>query len=167
MSHPGSWTPNLLRIAIDYMWNNAGFNGTREVTPHSCETKLSDEAQKTLDHFLAGETVKDILPAYTFTRHRQSILKNGGPDIAIPLRQNRIKPESIGYQLQYARRWEPKGRLRKFVLCEETAPDIITDLKQGIDYLESGVLPDALDGITLEAWLKRWKNFSERQMVHK
>jgi hypothetical protein len=160
MQNPINWSPEKMKAAIDLVWKNAGLT-VMKTDPKATTKELSPEAQVTLDRYFAG-TLKDTLLPHTFSRHRKAIKAFNGIDIAQKLVRKEVKAGSVGAQLQYGRRLEPKGDLRKLVLCEESAPDIIIDLKRGLDYVQFGVLPE-LPKVELDAWQKRWKKFADQK----
>jgi len=166
--HPSSWTPDTLTGAIDSFWQNAGLDGRRTSAPAAPDAAslptLSPEVEVTWERYKKGEgpQLKADLPTYTYTRHRASILRVHGKDIA-ESRRNMVKPEKVGYQLKYDRRCEPAGDLRKLVLCEVTAPDILEELKRGLAYIQDGEIPVIDDEDELAAWLIRWKHYAERE----
>jgi hypothetical protein len=164
---PKSWDEDVLKKAMNAVWDKAGLGGIRKPVTSTEEPELSPQAQATWGLYEVGESLKDVLPAYTITRHRKSILRVKGVDIACESRRNRIKPESVGRQLQYERRWKPNGEWRKLTLCEETAPAIIEDLERGLAYIKDGEIPEFQDDAAREAWLKRWRAYAEREWLCK
>lgn len=157
LQHPSSWTPDSLRALLDHFWNYAGLRA--QVT----DGELRPEPLDTWVRYQAGEDVQSTLPPHTFSRHRKSIRKATGMEIAIPIRRNGAKPASVGRQLHYLRRVEPKGELRQLVLCESTGPQMLEDLKRGLEFLESGVVSDFSDPSERQSWLRRWKAFADRE----
>jgi hypothetical protein len=167
--HPSSWAPDTLKDAIDRYWANAGLDGYRTsapATPDADMPTLSPEVEITWERYKKGEgpQLKADLPDYTYTRHRKAIQRVHNRDIA-ESRRNMVKPERVGYQLKYDRRCEPMGDLRKLVLCEVTAPEILEELKRGLAYIQDGEIPVFDDEDELAAWLIRWKHYAERERV--
>jgi hypothetical protein len=164
LSNPASWTSSTLRGAIDGFWNNAGLEQSR-VTSLCDLSRLSPEVRETLEQYEVGETIIERLANYTFTRHRNAILEAGGPDIDPRAQDIVAKAKSVGRQLHYDRRWKPNVDMKQIVLCEVTAPAILEELKQGIEFIADGVIPDFPDVGIREAWLKRWKAFVVRERL--
>jgi len=160
LSHPNNWTAESLKALIDSVWEKAGL-GQRAEAPDA--TKLSPEAAATLERYQAGEHPRDFLPPHTLSRHRSSILDATDTEIDRRPNQSKANRRSVGYQLQYDRRWEPKGDLRKLVLCEVTAPAIIEELKRGLAFLESGETPEFVTEEERSCWQMRWTTFAERE----
>jgi len=161
LSHPNAWTPNTLREGIRRFWRTAGLN----VDPSFDRTLLGDAAMQTLAQYEAGEAVVQVLSAATFTRHRKEILAAWGPDIDPRAAGLADKLKSVGRQLDYDKRWRVPSELQKFVLCNATAPALIDELKQGVEYIRDGVLPDIADGDARDAWLARWNKFVQRERI--
>lgn len=163
--HPGSWTIEAFTKIVDYVWEYMGFpvkGTTRNLAGRKLE--LSPEAEATWQGYLAGNYMSKVLPSHTFTRHRASIKRAKGQDIAAKHQgQRAARPENVGYQLSYARHWEPSGNERELVLCEETAPAIIQERMWGIAFLETGEIPEFEDVQAREKWLSRWKGFMDRE----
>ena len=131
--HPGSWTVETFSKIVDHVWAYMGFpakGNTRTLAGR--KLKLSPEAEATWQGYLAGHDMSKVLPSHTFTRHRASIKRAKGQDIAGKYQARAARPENMGYQLSYARHWEPSGNDRKLVLCEETAPAIVQERLWGI-----------------------------------
>ncbi|ASU38527.1 hypothetical protein hmeg3_09610 [Herbaspirillum sp. meg3] len=160
MAHPKNWTAEGLKTGIDGVWHHLGF----AVKPRLDRSQLSPEALTSLDQFDVGVDLVAALPAHTFSRHRKSILAANGPDIAIPWRHGQVNPESVGYQLQYERRWKPT-KFQKLVISAATAPAIETDLQRGIAFIRDGELPDIADSDELERWMTRWKAFMAKERL--
>jgi hypothetical protein len=160
MSHPRAWTLDNIKALIDDLWKDAGLGGRDELAGLE---KLSPESLDTWERYFAGENPKEFLPPHSMTRHRQLILEAIGKDIARSLTNNKVNSASVGYQQQYDRRWEPKGELRKLVLCEETAPAIQADLRSGLAFLESGEVPEFLSDELRTSWFARWASFADRE----
>lgn len=165
--NPRSWDADFLKNAMNVVWAKVGFSEARKHASSSAKHELSPEAQATLERYETGEPLKGVLPPYTFTRHRKSIRRAKGVDIAFPRRRHQANPESVGYQLEYDRRWKPNGEWRKLTLCEETAPAIIEDLERGLAYIKDGEIPEFQDDAARDAWLKRWRNYAEREWLCK
>jgi hypothetical protein len=164
LEHPNSWYEGKLTNAIDSVWSMIGLGLAQSTTETPSTKTLSPEATVTFENYLAGEDLQ-ALPAYTFTRHRQSIIQIKGVDIANTRKVGTDQLESLSQQLSYKQRWEPSGDIQKFILCEETAPDMIKELRRGLDFLRDGVIPD-LDGEGEDArneWLVRWRAFADRE----
>ena len=162
--HPGSWTVEAFTNIVDYVWEYMGFpvkGTTRNLTGR--KLKLSPEAEATWQGYLVGNDMSKVLPSHTFTRHRASIKSAKGQDIAVKYQARAARPENVGYQLCYARHCEPTGDERKLVLCEETAPAIVQELRWGVAFLESGEIPEFDDVQAREKWLSRWKGFMDRE----
>lgn len=163
--NPRSWNDDVLKKAIDVLWGKAGFRNTRMRGASKDKLDLSPEQHATWERYEAGEQVKGTLPSYTFTRHRKAIRCAKGADIARPRRGKQANPESVGYQLQYERRWKPTADLKKLTLCEETAPAIIEDLDRGLAYIKDGEIPEFQDDATRDRWVKRWRSYAEREWL--
>ena len=112
--------------------------------------------------YLAGKDLAKELPPHTFRRHRASIKAAKGSDIAIRLKSRAVRPEALGRQQCYDRRWEPAGDLRKTVLCEESKA-IVEELQWGLAFLETGKVPDIDGAESRSKWLRRWAAFAERE----
>jgi len=164
LANPKSWRPEALKRAIESVWRDMDHTNSKGNAP-STGMNLSPQARDTFNRYLAGEQIKDALPPYTFTRHRQSILRAYKQDIAIPPRCAGPRQQSVLSQLNYDRRWKPSGELTQLVLCDETGPAIVAELKRGIAFIESGEIPDFPDDDSRGFWLRRWKHFAERQRV--
>jgi hypothetical protein len=164
LGHPGLWTAEKFLALINHTWQYIGFppKGTTDIASEP-ESKLSSQAENTWQRYLAGEDMKQALPPYTFTRHRALIKKRKGTDIADKRIGRGARPESIGHQLGYGRHWEPTGTERSLVLCQETAPAIIQELRTGLAFLETGELPAFDDESSRAAWLLRWKFFADTE----
>lgn len=160
LSHPNTWTPESLRGAIDWFWRTAGLNAEGSFD----SAAIGDAARQTLTRYEAGEAVEQLLSNATFTRHRQEILAAGGPDIDPRAAGLTDKLRSVSRQLAYDKRWRVPAEFRDLVLCEATAPAIVEELKQGLEYVREGILPDIADEPVRDAWLARWNKFvhSER-----
>jgi hypothetical protein len=165
--NPKAWwaDPDLLRKAIAFVCDEIGLNARPRTAQRGKAEKLSPQAQVTWDRYVAGEAIKDILPPYTFSRHRKAILAAKGEDIDSPSQPKHVRGAAVGHQLQYDRRWKPTGDVRKLALCEETAPPIIEDLKRGIAYIATGEIPEFADEEAQAAWLKRWKHYAEQEKL--
>ncbi len=162
--HPSSWTPESLKKMIDYEWVQLGF-----VPQKSAEgsVTLSPEVEATWQRYLAGEDVAKTLRAYTFTRHRKKIKEVKGEDIAIRRKRRAVRSEALGKQLCYDRRRKPSRELRKLVLCNETAPAIIEELRRGLAFVLDKEVPE-LDGEeSRNAWLRKWSEFVDRESGRK
>lgn len=161
LSHPDTWTTESLRGAIDWFWCTVGLNveGSFDLTA------IGDTARQTLTRYEAGEAVEQSLAAATFTRHRQEILAAGGPDIDPRAAGLTDKLKSVGRQLAYDKRWRVPNEFRSLVLCDVTAPAIIEELKQGLQYVRDGVLPEIADEAAQNAWLARWNKFVHRERL--
>lgn len=166
LQHPRAWTSVTMRGAIDATWVKLGLSRPSVATDagNAIKKQLSSEAQRTLLEYLSGNlNLKHDLPPYTFTRHRKAIKAFNGTEIDDRGEGRAVNPESLGYQLQYARRWEPKEHCRQLVLCEETAVAKVLDLQRGIAFIADGEIPDIKDAAELDGWLKRWKKFAENE----
>lgn len=161
LEHPGSWNTESLNRLIDHILKAAGLAPQQPTVEH----ELSPEVEDTWRRYRAGENVQESLPAHTFSRHRTVIKEAKGEDkdIAIPLKSRAVRSAALGYQLRYARRWEPAGELRKAVLCEETAPAIIEELERGLAFIQFGTVPDFDDPLERSKWLHRWNEFVARE----
>lgn len=164
LGHPSLWTAEKFLALINRTWTYIGFppKGTSSIASEP-ESKLSPQAENTWQRYLAGEDVQKALPPHTFTRHRASIKKRWGKDIADKPKGRGARPESIGHQLGYGQHCEPTETERRLVLCQETAPPIIQELRSGLGFLETGELPTFDSESTRDAWLLRWKFFTERE----
>jgi hypothetical protein len=156
--HPSTWTAEKLKSVIDYVWGKAGLAPEQPVG----DEELSPEVEVTWQRYLAGKDLVKDLPPYTFRRHRALIkaAKGDDKDIAIRRKSRAVRPEALGRQQCYDRRWEPAGELRKTVLCEVTAPAIIEELQWGLAFLETGEPPDCDEGRWRAA---RWVAFVARE----
>lgn len=161
LSHPDAWTSESLRAAIDWFWHKVRLDVDVAFDP----TALGEAAKRTLARYDAGESVEQSLPSATFTRHRTEILAAGGPDIDWRARGLGDKLKSVGRQLAYDKRWRVPNELRNLVLCDVTAPPIIEELKQGLEYIRDGVLPDIAEDDARDAWLARWTKFVENEKL--
>ncbi|PTB21630.1 hypothetical protein C9I57_08365 [Trinickia symbiotica] len=161
LSHPDTWTPESLRGAIDWFWCTAGLNVEDSFDPAT----IGDAARQTLTRYKAGDAVEQSLSAATFTRHRQEILAAGGPDIDPRAAGVMDKLRSVGRQLAYDKRWRVPTEFRNLVLCDATAPAIIEELKQGLEYVRDGVLPEIADETARDAWLVRWNKFVQSERL--
>ena len=161
LSHPNAWTSDTLRKGIEQFWRTAGLTVESSFDP----TLIGEAAMQTLTQYQAGEAVLQLLPGVTFTRHRKEILAAGGPDIDPRAAGLADKLKSVGRQLDYDKRWRVPGELQKFVLCDATAPALIDELKQGVEYIRDGVLPDIADGDARDAWLARWNKFVQSERL--
>jgi len=161
LSHPDAWTPESLRGAIDWFWCTAGLNVEGSFDPAA----IGDAARQTWTRYEAGDTVEQSLSAATFTRHRQEILAAGGPDIDPRAAGVMGKLKSVGRQLAYDKRWRVPNEFRSLVLCDDTAPAIIEELKQGLEYIRDGVLPEITDEAARNAWLARWNKFVQGERL--
>jgi hypothetical protein len=154
--------------AIDTRWVTLGLApADTTVDVGKAKSTLSQEVQRTLSEHLSGNPhLKQELSPSAFTRHRKAIKAFNG--IEIDRRGNGcvVNPESLGHQLQYARRWEPKDQFRQLVLCEVTGPAKVLDLQRGIAFIADGEIPDIGDAAELDEWLKRWKNFAENEHLY-
>ncbi|MEC4723288.1 hypothetical protein RY831_29455 [Noviherbaspirillum sp. CPCC 100848] len=162
-----SWNAEVFRKAIDLIWEKAGFCQESESRAHKPQPRaqLSLQAHATWLRYQAGEPVDKELSPSTFTRHRQSILEAKEVDIAMRGKRTRIQPKSLGSQLQYERRWKPKGQFAALTLCEDTAPAIIEDLNRGLAYITSGEIPAFAAEVERDAWLTRWRAYAEREWL--
>jgi hypothetical protein len=157
-----------MRRAIDTRWAMLGL-APPETTVDAGKVNssaLSPEVQRTLSEHLSGNlNLKEELSPSSFTRHRKAIKAVYG--IELDRRGNGcvVNPESLGHQLQYARRWEPKDHFRQLVLCEVTGPAKVLDLQRGIAFIADGEIPDIKDVAELDEWLKRWKKFAENEYL--
>ncbi|MBI5791654.1 MAG: hypothetical protein HZA63_09280 [Rhodocyclales bacterium] len=156
--HPSTWTAEKLKEIIDYVWKKAGLAPEQPVG----DVELSPEVEVTWQRYLAGKDLVGELPPHTFRRHRALIkaAKGDDKDIAIRRKSRAVQPGAVGRQQCYDRRTEPAGELRKTVLCEVTAPAIIEELQWGLDFLETGKIPDSDDGGQRAA---RWIAFAARE----
>lgn len=161
LSHPNAWTPDALREGIERFWRTAGLNVRSSFDP----TLIGEAATQTLARYQAGKDIVQSLSATTFTRHRKEILAAGGPDIDPRAAGLAAKLKSVGRQLDYDKRWRVPSELRKFVLCDATAPAIIEELKQGLEYFRDGVEPEFGDDGIREVWLARWRKFVENERL--
>ena len=161
LSHPDAWTPESLRGAIDWFWCTVGLKLDGSFDPAA----VGDAARQTLARYEAGDAIERSLSAATFTRHRQEILAAGGPDIDPRAAGVRDKLKSVGRQLAYDKRWRVPNEFRSLVLCDDTAPAIIEELKQGLDYVRDGVLPEITDEEARNAWLARWNKFVQSERL--
>jgi len=161
LSHPDTWTPESLRCAIDWFWCAAGLNVEGSFDPAA----IGEAARQTFIRYEAGEAVAQLLSAATLTRHRQEILAAGGPDIDPRAAGLMEKLKSVGRQLAYDKRWRVPTEFRNLVLCDATAPAIIEELKQGLEYVRDGVLPDIADEPTRDGWLARWNKFVQSERL--
>ena len=161
IEHPSTWTAEVLKKVIDYIWKTAGLSPEQPTS----EQQLSPEVEETWRRYLAGEDMRESLPNHKFIRHRAAIKEAKGEDkdIAIPRKSRAVRPEGLGYQLCYDRRWEPTGDLRKSVLCEQTAPAIIEELERGLTFIQSGVVPAFDDPNDCAKWLHRWQEYVARE----
>lgn len=157
LEHPGTWTPENLKKVIEFVWEQAGL---APKLPHGI---LSPEAEATWQRYMNREDLVKALPAHTFTRHRASIMAAKGDDIAVRRKSRAIRPESLGRQLCYERRWEPSGELRKTVLCEQTAPAIIEELRCGLAFLETRQFPNINGGQPDDKLHWKWIAFAQRE----
>lgn len=164
LEHPSSWSDDALKRIVDHVWEMTGLAPLcSSHTKSGISKKLSSEVERTWRWYLARQDMSQALSAHTFTRHRKTIKQVKGRDIAIPWVPRAPRADGLGKQLCYDRRWEPSGDMRKLVLCEETAPAIIKELKRGLAFLETGEVPD-LDGeLAREDWKARWVAFAERE----
>lgn len=160
LEHPSSWTPEALKRVIDHLWAAIGLAPKRL---DQSGTTLSPEVQATWERYLAGDDMRTVLPPHTLTRHRKLIKEAMSEDILIRRKRRVVSPESLGYQLCYDRRWKPSGNLRKLVLCEETAPAIIEELKRGLAFLQDGEIPEIADDGARNAWLSKWTAYADRE----
>jgi hypothetical protein len=162
LEHPNSWYEDTLTNAIDSVWAMTGLGLVQSTTATPSTKTMSPEVTATFEKYLAGEDLQ-ALPAYTFTRHRQSIIQIKGVDIAITRKVSTDQLESLSQQLSYKQRWNPSGDIQKFILCEETALNMIKELRRGLEFLRDGVIPD-LDGeVACNEWLVRWRAFADRE----
>jgi hypothetical protein len=161
LQHPTSWTKETLKKAIDRVWQNSGLVFKRPSRRLQLHKELSSSANATLIRHLAGEPLN--LPEHTFVRHRKAIKRLAGVDIAITHKARTACPFQLGKQLSYDRRWEPRDDIRKHVICEETAPAIIRELKDGLAFLADGTLPDFAEETGRADWLSRWGSFADRE----
>jgi len=166
LEHPRSWNETSLKRLIDHVWKAAGLRPQQPVK----NRELSPEVEKTWRSYLAGDNLRESLSDHTFSRHRAIIKEAKGEDqdIAILRKPRAVRPASLGYQLCYDRRWEPPGQLRHAVLCEETAPAILKDLKRGLAFIQDGTIPPFKDSAERAKWVYRWQEFvaRERGRVH-
>lgn len=156
--HPRDMHPESFEKAMLGVWGGLGF-GRRQVD----RSKLSNSAKDTLQRFEAGEDVMKTLPDYRVSRDRAMILANGGPDILEDRTGLRFKSAHVGKQLQYPRRWPLPDELRDLAVSERTAPAIMLELQQGLDFVTDGVLPDIADPVQATAWRQRWMAFARAE----
>jgi hypothetical protein len=162
VAHPGAWTSDTLRTAVDWFWRTAGL----EIDPSLFDpASLGEAARQTLARYEAGEDVAQSLSGSAFTRHRKEIIAAGGPDIDPHAAGLVGRLKSVGRQLQYDKRWRVPDELRKFVLCDATAPAIIKELEQGFEYIRDGVVPDIANKDVREAWLALWNGYVQRERL--
>ncbi|MEK2603349.1 hypothetical protein [Burkholderia arboris] len=161
LSHPDAWTPDTMRAVVEWFWHKAGLS----VEPSFDHAALGEAARQTLARYEAGEAIEQSLSDATFTRHRQEILAVGGPDIALRAAGLTDKLKSVGRQLAYDKRWRVPTKFRNLVLCDATAPAIIEELKQGLEYVRDGVLPEIADETARNAWLTRWNKFVQSERL--
>ncbi len=161
LSYPNAWTSESLRAAIDWFWHEVRLDVDASFDP----TALGETAKRTLARYDAGEPVEKSLSSATFTRHRTEILAAGGPDIDPRARGLGDMLRSVGRQLAYDKRWRVPNELRNLVLCDVTAPPIIEELKQGLEYIRDGVPPDIGNDDARVAWLARWNRFVQNERL--
>lgn len=161
LSHPNAWTPDTMREVVEWFWHKAGLSIASSFDPAA----LGEAARQTLVRYEAGEPIEQSLSDSTFTRHRQEILAAGGPDIAPRAAGLINKLKSVGRQLAYDKRWRVPTEFRSLVLCDATAPAIIEELKQGLEYVRDGVLPEIVDEAARDAWLTRWNKFVQSERL--
>lgn len=162
ITHPREMHPDFLEKAMMRVWGALGF-GTRRQGQNP--VKLKGLAQDTLRRYMAGENVTKSLPAYRVSRDRQTILDSDGPDIAVRRTGMRFNPANLGRQLQYPRRWKLPVERRDLVVSERTAPAIMVELQQGLDFITDGVLPDIADPAKKADWLQRWMTFVKTERL--
>ncbi len=159
---PKSWNPASVKRAIDAVWKDLGL--TRGASGGSTsDVELSDSAQETLDRYNEGTLLLADLPGHRVTRDRKEIREGTGIDIEEPRGTRKAQIASVGRQLSYGRHWEPKDHFRDLVVCERTAPALITDLEQGLRFLLDGELPDFASKEEFAAWFKRWNAYALRE----
>lgn len=158
--HPRDMHPDTFERAMLTVWRGLGF-GRRQAN----RSQLSDSAKDTLERFEAGEDVMKTLPDYRVSRDRAAILDADGPDILEDRTGLRFKSANVGKQLQYPRRWLLPDELRDLVVSERTAPAIMLELQQGLDFVTDGVLPDIADPVQAAAWRQRWMAFARAEHI--
>ncbi|WP_090684783.1 hypothetical protein [Paraburkholderia phenazinium] len=161
LSHPNAWTPDTMREVVEWFWQKAGLSIASSFDPSA----LGEAARQTLVRYEAGDPIEQSLSDSTFTRHRQEILAAGGPDIAPRAAGVMDRLKSVGRQLAYDKRWRVPTEFRNLVLCDATAPAIIEELKQGLEYVRDGVLPEIADETARDAWLSRWNKFVQSERL--
>jgi hypothetical protein len=159
LSDPRNWHAATIESAIDLVWGHLGLAGNVE------KQLKSGTAEQTLQRYLSGEDLTKSLPPYRISRDRKAIKLAGGPDIGAARAGLRFKAANLGRQLQYARRWKLLGELRDLVVSERTAPALMEELQQGLDFITDGVLPDIADPARKADWLRRWIAFAQKEHI--
>ncbi len=162
--NPNNWYEESVKPAIDAVWGDLGFSGH---SSGNAEVELPDSAQETLDRYHDRTLDPGTLSASRVTRDRTAILEATGIDILDPKRSRKPQIASVGRQLSYGRRWEPKDQLRDLVVCERTGPALEAEFAQGLQFLLYGVLPDFDDKEKFVAWFKRWNAYAEREHLNR
>lgn len=136
MDTPHGFDPGRVAGAIADVFAQAGLvtpfvRSIEQVDP----TGLSESVRDTLQHYFAGEELRELLTPSTRSRHA-ALLRDLGVETGVSLRDHRMELSgTIGKQIGLANRWEPPEQYHPLMLTETHLHGLNAHMNKEIDRL--------------------------------